>query len=68
MPGTLNPLCAIHLTPSDKEYTNAAEVQDEFEVLVPGSFPRTAVSVALCWAVQRCVCDKIPVMRFAVVG
>jgi 8-oxo-dGTP pyrophosphatase MutT (NUDIX family) len=33
------------LTPSDKEYTNAAEVQDEFEVLVPGSFPRTAVSV-----------------------
>jgi len=33
------------LTPSDKEYTNAADVQDEFEVLVPGSFPRTAVSV-----------------------
>ena len=45
LPGTFNPLCAIHLTPSDKEYTNAAEVQDEFEVLVPGSFPRTAVSV-----------------------
>jgi len=33
------------LTPSDREYTPAAEVQDEFEVLVPGSFPRTAVSV-----------------------
>ena len=45
MPGTFNPLCAIHLTPSDKEYTNTADVQDEFEVLVPGSFPRTAVSV-----------------------
>ena len=45
MPGTFNPLCAFHLTPSDKEYADAAEVQDEFEVLVPGSFPRTAVSV-----------------------
>jgi len=45
LPGTFDPLCAIHLTPSDKEYTNAADVQDEFEVLVPGLFPRTAVSV-----------------------
>ena len=45
MPGAFDPPRAIHLTPSDREYTPAAEVQDEFEVLVPGSFPRTAVSV-----------------------